>query len=120
MTRLVLAVAAFALLSSAPYAASPPPLTFDFSRTKCEDPKVIDFIKATLSHMTSADGRHSLSEILGNNSNLKARTLSAQKKRLDCRISVATTLNGRSSLTGKFSILQKPNGTWVTQFDPLY
>jgi hypothetical protein len=69
--------------------------------------------------MKSQDGRP-FSAILGDNSSLQARTVSAQKTRLDCHISVAIHFRDIYSIGGKFSILQLPNGKWESRFDPLY
>ena len=74
----------------------------DLSRIRCEDPEVIEFVKQQLKVMKFEDGRP-IAPYLGNNSKLTGTTVSAQRDRFICNISVAFTYAGNSQkIRGKF------------------
>jgi hypothetical protein len=118
MFRSILAIAVTVAITSSAYAAKPVAAP-DFSRARCENPKVIEFIKSTLLNMKS-DG-HPISPYLGNNANLKASTVGATRDRLVCSISVNVNFpNGIQSLRGRFTIRAFPGGPMMAEFAPNY
>lgn len=74
----------------------------NWSKIRCEDPEVIDFIKLQLKTM-KFEGGQPIAPYLGNNSTLKATTVSAQKDRFVCNVHVAFTYVGNTQkIRGKF------------------
>lgn len=69
---------------------------------RCEDPRVIDFIKTNLKGMKSEDGEH-LSKYLGDNSKLTATTVSAQSNGFICKINLSVAFAGSTQkIRGQF------------------
>ena len=74
----------------------------NWSRVRCEDSQVIDFIKQQLKSMKFEDGTP-IAPYLGNNAKLTGTTVSAQSDRFICNISVAFSYAGDSQkIRGRF------------------
>lgn len=90
----------------------------DWSTVRCEDPVVIEFIKKQLAGGRFEDGTP-MSNYLGDNSKLTATTVSAQKDRFICKISIAFSYAGNSQrIRGQFILREFPGGKVTTQFVP--
>lgn len=92
----------------------------DYRGIKCEDPEVIEFIKALLPKMKMEDGTY-FSRILGNNTNLTATTLSTSKTGFSCKVSIALSYAGNSrSIRGRFVFKEppggKPSAIWIAGY----
>jgi hypothetical protein len=118
MKYLAIAAVCIALLCTG--AAAAPKQVADFSRLRCEDPKIAEFIRTSLVGMKTESG-HPISSYLGNNNNLKAVTISAQKAKLSCHVSVGYLINGSPmTMRGRLTIALIPDGRVKIAFDPGY
>ena len=109
--RLFLAVAVIALSSIAASAE-------DWSSIRCEEPEVIEFIKKQMAGGRFEDGTP-IANYLGDNSRLTATTISAQRDRFACRISIVFTYSGSTErIRGQFILREFANGKITTQFIP--
>lgn len=90
----------------------------DWSRVRCEDPKVVEFIKHQLAGGRFEDGTP-VSRYLGDNSKLSATTVSAQKDRFVCKITIAVSYAGNTQrIRARFVLREFPNGKISTQLLP--
>lgn len=109
--RLFLAAIAVALSCAAASAE-------DWSKIRCEDPVVADFIKKQLANGRFEDGTP-VRNYLGDNSRLTATTVSAQRDRFICKINIVVTYAGNTErIRGQFVLREFPNGKVTTQLIP--
>ncbi len=118
--RLLVAAIALALSLGVAHAAAPTPTHVDFSAVRCEMPQITDAIRKGVRNMRSEDGRPLLS-YMGDNSALKATTISATHDKLVCRTTINMEVNGRQiSLRGRYTARVLPSGKVRIEFLPGY
>jgi len=90
----------------------------NWSGIRCEDPRVIEFIKKQLAGGRFEDGTP-IGNYLGDNSKLTATTVSAQKDRFICKITIIFSYAGNTErIRGNFTFREFPNGKATAQFVP--
>lgn len=95
MHKLLIGIA-IAVLCSSPVSAA------GVSGFRCDDPKVIDYIKTNLRGMKSEDGEP-LAKYLGDNSKLTATTISAKGNGFVCQINLSLAYGGSTKkIRGRF------------------
>jgi len=92
----------------------------DLSRVRCENPEFVKFIKESLMKMKFSDGT-SLSQYLGNNSQLTATTIGATKTSVACKVTVNYSIQGGTkSVRGKFTYREFGSDKASTEWAPFY
>ncbi len=116
--RLLFALALLALSSIAAQAATPTKI--DFTGVRCEMPEIIAVIRKAVRNMRLDDGRPLLN-YMGNNSDLKATTISSSRDQLVCRVKVNFRINGTPlDINGRYVFRSVPGGKIIQEFDAGY
>jgi hypothetical protein len=90
----------------------------NWSSVRCEDSRVVDAIKKTIATMKFEDGTP-VGNYLGNNSKMTAKTVSAQRDRFICSVSVNVAYAGNTqSIRGKFIFREFSGKKISAQFVP--
>lgn len=116
--RIPLAVIALVVSAATAYAAAPAHI--DLSGARCEIPQVTDAIRKSVRNMKLEDGT-SLLNYMGNNSALKATTISAARDKLVCRVTINLRVNGQFlDVRGLYTIRLLPGDKLKSEFIPGY
>jgi hypothetical protein len=116
--RLLVALAFVALSSISAEAASTAKL--DLTGARCEMPEITAVIRKAVRNMRLEDGT-SLLNYMGNNSDLKATTISSSRDQLVCRVKVNFRIRGTQvDINGRYVFRAVAGGKITQEFDADY
>ena len=99
-------------------ACSPALALEDFSRVRCETPEMKKFILKVLP--TLPFNGSTFASYIQTNSISGLSTLSAERNKVVCKLTVEVTYSGTSArLPGRFTLRQFPNGKLSAEWSPL-
>lgn len=117
--RLLIAAAGLALSLGSASAATPAQI--DLSSVRCEMPEITAAIRKSVRNMRLEDGTPMLNYV-GNNSGLKATTISAARDKLVCRVTINMMGRGGQSIDfrGRYTLRVGPGNKPLIEFLPGY